>query len=83
MNEKDRELLIRIDERVRDIFEKLENGDVRFQKLETVQASRKCGVNEDRIRKLERATYGSVFGSALLMVLFFLQWAWRTAMGGK
>lgn len=79
----DRELLIRIDERVEAIFEKLDSGDNRFRRIETVQASRKCEMNEDRLKKLERATYGSAFGSVLILILFFLQWAWKNAMGGK
>lgn len=81
--EQARDLLIRIDERVNSILEKMNEGESRFVKIEAVQKTRQCGVNDDRIKKLERATYGSIFGSVLLFMLFVLQWAWRTALGGK
>lgn len=77
------ELLIRIDEKMGMILKKLDAGEVRFSKIETIQQERPCKVNSNRIEKLEKATYGSIFGSVLLFLIFILQWAWKAALGGK
>ena len=77
------ELLIRIDERTAMICKSLTEGDQRMKRIEDLQKIRPCTDHEDKLKKLERAMYGTMFGSGLLLILFGLQWAWKMAFGGK
>ena len=72
----DRELLIRIDERVSMILSRMESGDKKFDEIQALQKTRPCEVNTDRIKKLEHATYGSIFSSIIVFCLFIAQWVW-------
>lgn len=72
----DRDLLIRIDERVSMILSRMESGDKKFDEIQALQKTRPCEVNTDRIKKLERATYGSIFSSVIVFFLFVAQWVW-------
>lgn len=76
------ELLVRVDERTAVIFKSLKDVDRRMKSIEDTQKIRPCAVQADKIKKLEKATYGTMFGSAIFIFLFIFQWIWRKMLGG-
>ena len=74
-----REFMGRIDERTKDILDRLSDGSNRMALIERRQSTRPCEKNSERLSQLERGVYGII----ATISVFIGSWVWGTITGGK